>query len=181
VRRKPHRQVHVRDTFVKNSGKLLILGIVAVAVLMAGASWWFRYRATHRAAEFWGPAVARLIRDAPEVRLVDLRGGDAPAAVDISKAPGMIHLRYALLEDRSYKWPDPSISLRLGISSPRWSLTFADPDVGEEIAIRFPANCELAKLAGDETNGWAISCSPIAIGLQQVFAEYSSATTNGVR
>ena len=41
------------------SGKLLIIGILTVAFLAAGTSWWFRYSATHRAATFWGPAAAR--------------------------------------------------------------------------------------------------------------------------
>ena len=46
------------------SGKLVIIGIVGVALAGAGAGWWFRYNATHRAAEFWGPQAVRLIRDA---------------------------------------------------------------------------------------------------------------------
>jgi hypothetical protein len=51
------------------SGKLVIIGILAVAVASAAASWWFRYAATHRAAQYWGPETARLIRDAPTVEL----------------------------------------------------------------------------------------------------------------
>src|SRR5688572_9136529 len=51
----------------KASGKLVIVFILAAAFAAAGASWWFRFNATHRAAEFWGPDVARLIRDAPQV------------------------------------------------------------------------------------------------------------------
>ena len=44
------------------SGKLIILGILAVALLAAGISWVFRYNATHHAAGFWGSKAARLIR-----------------------------------------------------------------------------------------------------------------------
>ena len=41
------------------SGKLLIIGILTVAFVAAGTSWWFRYSATHRVAAFWGPARCR--------------------------------------------------------------------------------------------------------------------------
>src|SRR4051812_21733385 len=51
------------------SGKLLIVGILAVSIAAAAMSWWFRYNATHRAATFWGPGLAVLIRDAPQVTL----------------------------------------------------------------------------------------------------------------
>ena len=37
------------------SGKLVIIGIRGGRPAGGGASWWFRYNATHRAAEFWGP------------------------------------------------------------------------------------------------------------------------------
>jgi hypothetical protein len=65
---------------MRNSGKLLIFGILTVAVLLAGASWWFRYIATHRAARFWGPEAVRLIRDARRtfVDLTDAIAGYRP-------------------------------------------------------------------------------------------------------
>ena len=54
---------------MRNSGKLLIVAIFLVAFAAAGASWWFRYSATHRTVEFWGPQAAVLLRDAPHVVL----------------------------------------------------------------------------------------------------------------
>lgn len=171
----------VRGWSVWNSGKLLILGIVALAVLMAGASWWYRYRATHRAAEFWGPRASQLIRDAPQVTLLDLESGDQGMPVDISKARGLIHLRYALLEDRSYEWRDPKSSDRPRVSSPRWLLTFADPAAGEAASIRFSNDCQVTELVADESRAAGISCSPIAAGLSDVFAEYSAGVAAAVR
>ena len=95
----------------EKSGKLLILGVLVVGLAAAAAAWWFRYSATHRAAQFWGPQAATLIRDAPHVTLrsdtpsADAEGGDeADVPRDISSAKGMTHLRSALLEDASYHW-----------------------------------------------------------------------------
>jgi hypothetical protein len=164
---------------VRNSGKLLILAIVAAAALLAGASWWFRYSATHRAAEFWGPRAAVLIRDAPTVTLLDLEANESK--VDISKAPGMVHLRYALMEDRSYEWPDPQASIRLQMSSPRWLLTFSDPAAREDVSIQISNDCRLAELASDGSRASVISCSPIAAGLSEVFAEYAADTATTTR
>ena len=53
----------------EKSGKRLILGVVAACLVAAIASWWFRYAATHRAAQFWGSQAVALIRDAPHVTL----------------------------------------------------------------------------------------------------------------
>lgn len=122
------------------SGKWVILGILAVAFVAAGGSWIFRYNATHRAVEFWGPQAARLIRDASRVDIFRLRteeAGSVPATARIplksdrtlygydqhiiSKAHGLAHLRNALVEDRSFEWPAEAPS-----SDPpwRWALTF---------------------------------------------------------
>jgi hypothetical protein len=154
------------------SGKLVIIGVLGVAVVGAGASWWFRYNATHRAAEFWGPQAVRLIRDAPQVTLRRLRS--KPSEIDISNAHGITHLRNALLENRSYDWPRLENSLRSQVSMPRWALIFSDPSSNENIAIQFSDDCGLAELVSDNARGWAISCSPIKAGLSQVFREYSA-------
>src|SRR5262245_15088624 len=123
----PHRIALPRT--MRNSGKLLIIGMFVVAIAAAAASWWFRYEATHKAAQFWGPTAVILIRDAPNVELLELQPAneanspqwppDLAAASqitighktwtirsrrDISSAPGLTHLRNALLEDRSFNW-----------------------------------------------------------------------------
>src|SRR5688500_5896861 len=97
---------------------------MAVGLAGAGASWWFRYAATRRTAQFLGPEATVLIRDAPLVELIELSRaedkdihGAWPDAVvlsdeswvvlrrrDASNARGLVHLRHALLEDRSYIW-----------------------------------------------------------------------------
>ncbi len=110
MERQPLNSPHVAASHI--SGKLVILGILAVAITGAAVSWYFRYNATHRAAKFWGPAAAALIRDAPEVTLlqkpfasVAALAGDPAAvqasidksAINISHAHGLVHLRNALL------------------------------------------------------------------------------------
>src|SRR4051812_15803668 len=85
------------------SGKLLIVGILTVAIAAAAASWWFRYSATHRAAQFWGPETARLIRDASVVEIWRpsnpiISTSAAPLVEssdlhDVSSARGLVHLR----------------------------------------------------------------------------------------
>ena len=68
-------------TLVPPGGKLLILVILGVALVMAGFSWWFRYNATHRAANFWGHVVAHAIRDAPQVEALIVRRTSKPAEI----------------------------------------------------------------------------------------------------
>jgi hypothetical protein len=125
------------------------------------ASWWFRYAATHRAAKFWGPETARLIRDAP---LVELREHDSPHAAparDISRAPGLTHLRNALLEDRSYRWPAQPIQ-----PPPpwRWAIEFAEPSA-KKATLFFSADWQHVSSSGGDQ---ALSCQPIANGLAKM-------------
>src|SRR4051794_18776886 len=108
-------------TASSNSGKLLIIGILAVAFVAAAGSWIFRYNATHRAAELWGPQVAQLIRDAPVVEFRKItpplegalpahESGEleqhlgGPELINITSAAGLVHLRNALVEDLSFDW-----------------------------------------------------------------------------
>jgi hypothetical protein len=151
-----------------NSGKLVILGILTVALASAAASWWFRYSATHKAAQFWGPQNVRLIRDAPHVSLTRLILSDPPTTRDISKAPGILHLRNALLEDSSFLWGQ-------GVDTERgggWKLAFSEPVTGEQFTIRFTADCRGA-FGDSEPSKGAISTAPIAKGLRAIFTELS--------
>ena len=153
------------------SGKFLIIGIFLLAFAGAGGSWLFRYNATHRSARFWGPEAARLIRDAPQVKLyrdplviarkirdaarsgaeksdVDaaLAGMNqkiADSAIDVSNAHGLAHLRNALLEDRNFVWPVKDLTLLdiKNIEAPYWYLVFQDPTTGKFTKIYFSEDC----------------------------------------
>jgi hypothetical protein len=164
---------------VQNSGKLLILGILAVALLLAGASWWFRYNATHQAALFWGPEASQLIRDAPSVTLLDLQpGNELGFMVDVSHAPGMTHLRNALLEDRSFDWPSPAgLPPANDDFAQHWGLSFDDPDTQQQMIIAFSADCRRAARVDENLQTpRVISTVPIAAGLIQMFDEMSRPT-----
>src|SRR4051794_22605652 len=140
-------------------GKLVVLAIVLIAFWAAAISWYFRYQMTHRAAKFWGPESARLIRDAPQVTLyvtpfsgVNAAANPAAAqaifdksAIDVSHAPGLTHLRNALLDDRSFEWrgpnePSPNVADDIAY----WYLIFDDPKSGSLAQIAFSHDCRQA-------------------------------------
>jgi hypothetical protein len=181
---------------MRNSGKLLILAMFLVAFVAASASWWFRYSATHRAAQFWGPEGARLIRDAPRVELVTLRPAEKVndeitsdearpadeirlgravwtivARHDISAAHGLVHLRSALLEDRSFDWTKDAHPPK---SSWDTALLFRDAESKDSLSVLFTPEFDLLQspVPGTEAPR-TISCGPIAAGLAETTAEWS--------
>jgi hypothetical protein len=179
--------VNPRNPRVKNaSGKLVIVAIVAIAVAAAGVSWWFRYDVTHRAAEFWGPKTARLIRDAPIVQFwthdpptnlpeliaseVSAESTRDPSTVqDVTHARGFVHLRNALLDDRSFRWPPNPPAPG---TDWKWMLRFQNEVANEDSILVLSSDCRF--IADFDRPYEALSCEPIAAGLAQVFAELSS-------
>jgi hypothetical protein len=181
---------------MRNSGKLLILAMFLVAFVAAGASWWFRYSATHRAAQFWGPEAARLIRDASTVELLKLQPADKAQLIhsppdssatseislgheiwtvtakrDISTAPGLTHLRNALLEDRSF-----NLGRMESTGNEEWTtaIAFRDPDAADSLLILFVDDFEQAlRLGPAHAPLRMISTQPIAAGLAETIADWS--------
>ena len=100
------------------SGRWVILTILALALTMGGGAWWYRVDQTRRCAKFWGPAAAQALIAPEKVRLLQLGprapSGDAQrvagqsvaAERDFTAARGLIHLQYALTQDRSFDWGD---------------------------------------------------------------------------
>lgn len=173
---------------MKVSGKLVIIAILAVALVGAGASWWFRYNATHRAAAFWGPEASRLIRDAPVVELYQFEPSsqtttefdelrrvlDAPSnARDISSMRGLTHLRNALLEDRNYNWPPQP-----RIPNDRWRgiLVFWDEPRQSTAVLAFSPEWQFVTNCKNPT-GEKLSCAPIAAGLREMLTEMMAEPT----
>jgi hypothetical protein len=165
------------------SGKLLIIGILIIALASAAISWWFRYNATHRSAEFWGPETARLIRDAPVVMVFNPSspivipssdtagvGGliDSSETRDVSQARGLVHLRTALLEDHNFDWPPSPISPDV-----QWKqgLIFRDEGPGNAAILLFSPDLSLVNVVGTKE---MLSCAPISKGLREMFGEFSS-------
>jgi hypothetical protein len=165
------------------SGKLVIAGIVSVAFCAAAVSWWFRYNATHNAVKFWGPEAATLIRDAPVVSIY--HGGNfsdpnepamlkkvATTESDISNAPGLTHLRNALLEDHNFDW---TTVVKAPLQTPaQWGLMFADPKAGKSTTVWLSDDFRSISRPG-ETDMQSVSVDPVmAKGLREMFAEFSA-------
>ncbi len=70
---------------MKNSGKWVVIGLLAAAVGAAITAVWFQYRATHRALGAWGVQGAYLIRSAPRVELEVLRTSRDGPVSDLSE------------------------------------------------------------------------------------------------
>jgi hypothetical protein len=176
------------------SGKLVIVGIVSVAVLAAAISWFFRYNATHRTAMFFGPEAVALIRDAPQVTLIRLPLLSLGALAcdpnpqvtldkntyDISEAHGLVHLRNALLEDHNYRWPEGSEkpAPKTAHLAQYWVLHFGDREHGKAEILEFTEDCRQAWQTRLLPNGkyepTPISTEPMAKGLREMFAEFSA-------
>ena len=176
------------------SGKLVIGLILAVAVLAATFSWWFRWQATHRAAEFWGVEAIAILQRPRQVIALQLnacppdenaaasrteqfpRQGVAAERV-ITTAGGVTHLRQALLEDRSYDWNSTIVDR----SPARYALRLQSSATGQELILVFPDNCQWMRkaeiAASDAPLGLqpppesTISTAPIADGLREYFTD----------
>lgn len=89
-------------------GTRLVLGLVLLALGLAAFAVWFQWGQTRRSLYFYGPAAARSIQAAPRVELWSLaaeRGQvRAISRLDISRAPGLVHLRRGLIEDVNFSW-----------------------------------------------------------------------------
>jgi hypothetical protein len=156
------------------SGKVVIVGIVTVAVVAAGVSWWFRFNATHLAASFWGPQMARIISESTSISLTHMsrnEGGlvTTNATRDVSHAPGITHLRTALLEDRSFVWP---ANTGTPPAPAAWRLTFAGDSPDEKASVLFTPdlNYVFYELSSDRSRG--VSCTPtMSAGILELFTE----------
>lgn len=168
------------------AGKWIVIGVFGLALVGAVGSWLFRYYATHQAARFWGAKSAVLIRDAPQVDFYFLVNGEATlndadllekltqpgvcSKVDVSRGRGIVHLRNALLEDRSFDWQmTPAAPPPAG-----WMLRFSDPTTKDEAWIAFATGSNFCRLLGADQDAEIVSCEPIARGLTEVFNEFSA-------
>ena len=140
-------------------GKLAILSMFALGCLLGGFAVWHHYRQGRRVLAAWGPDVATLVRHASRVevwRLGPSGGRDAPRLqvgdqprdvlerVEISRLPGLVHARHALIIDRNYDWlTKPSAQAARG----NLALQFRD---GDDVAtLVFATQSRLAYVAGN--------------------------------
>ena len=86
-----------------------MLGLLLLAICLGLFAVWFQWGQTRRSLEFLGPVAAGRIQEAAIVELWSLVPADGRLRgvdrLDISRAPGLVHLRRGLVEDVNYKWP----------------------------------------------------------------------------
>lgn len=92
-------------------GRLIVAGMILLAVSLAAFALWFQWRQTRRCLAFYGADAARCIQHADRVELwqpvvtAEGTGRLQPAArADISGARGLVHLRRGLVEDGNFLW-----------------------------------------------------------------------------
>jgi hypothetical protein len=177
---------------MKNSGSKLILVMCGLALVAAVSAWWSRYAATHRAAEFWGPEAAALLRGPSQVELLELDGSvslhgmrwdqatwqdvlPVIARHNITDAQGLSHLRSALVEDRNYDW-DQSPAREADYSSdtsetnPRWIWALRLTTSGHAVTVLLTRDfSKLGKLQADGQAVTWVSCRPLMVPLVTYF------------
>ena len=91
-------------------GTWLVAALLLLGLAAAVTGIWFQWQQTRRCLDFYGPAAARRIAAAPTVELLLMQPGAEPgrlvarSRIDISKAPGLVHLRRGLVEDANFNW-----------------------------------------------------------------------------
>lgn len=158
-------------------GKYAILAVIVIGLAGAIGGWWYRSQLQRRAISLWGREAAELMQRAPHAELLKLASqsdeverdaenslsfGDAQlgiaARIDVSQAPGLVHLRHSLISDQSYVWSAPLDACR-----PHWpyALRFADEKHSATLLIDF--DCRQALLAEQNAR---VSIEPMAKGLE---------------
>jgi len=105
----PQQTVSTRTDGVAG-GTWLVVGLLLLGLAAASTGVWFQRHQTRRCLEFYGPAAARRISAAPVVELLIVQPGSEPGRlacrtrIDVSKAPGLVHLRRGLVEDANFTW-----------------------------------------------------------------------------
>lgn len=149
-------------------GKTIVLTALAVALVMSTGAWWYHYRASRQAAQFWGPEATRLLIGKGQAAFFELAAldevGDSPASGDaiagraivkvrdLTDQPGLIHLRHALTQDASFEWAGRRSEPIDPNSDWAYAMQFADDrNDGEFLWILWRSDFkELGMVAGGE-------------------------------
>ena len=185
------------------SGKIVIVTIVVLALGAASFSWWFRVQATDRALALWGADRARLIQRGERVQALRFSSraahddgsvdnepdGNGPAGEaimvggqtllvteqkDISAARGLVHLRQALIEDRSFDLSSPSDQEKARVQeNSEWAFGLRFTDGRSAVLLLFARGFEQMAVVEDGQVESVISVAkdPTAAGLATFFAE----------
>jgi len=116
-------------------GTWLVAGLLLLGLAAAATGIWFQWQQTRRCLAFYGPAAARRIAAAPTVELLLVQPGAvagrlaALQRIDVSKAPGLVHLRRGLVEDANFNWQASDGAAAERLPSNAWdvALVFTEP------------------------------------------------------
>ena len=155
--------------------------MVLTAAGLGACSVWYHRAQTAQSVAFWGPDVGKLVASAPHVEVFRLRWGskvtDAVDALefdgreyflrdgrDISRAPGLTHMRTALLTDASFDWqqPDPK-------SPTNWQYALRFSREGETVLAA--VSLVDARLGRASRTPRTVSIEPIARGMTAFLEE----------
>lgn len=164
------------------SGRLIIVGMFALAIAMSGGAWLYQYSYSRHSAEFWGPA-GRLVVKSPELQLLELAAtpagdGDEEAEAeanltnqvagravvdhhDLRKKPGLIHLRHVFTQDSNFQWEHRAVEPVDGEREWAYAVRFVDGEA-EQIVL-FTRDFEvMGKLSADGKQVETLPCARMA-------------------
>lgn len=162
-------------------GKLTVGLLFAVGFLAAAFAWWHGFQRGRRVLALWGADKAAVMRYQSQLELAELRPATDPAKLptirlgdtiwqverpkDITRAPGVVHARQALIDDPSYDWGSPPPPLS---SAADWKYLLTFRRDGQTVQLAFaPAPGWLIDVESQQV----ASIAPIRQGLQKFCAE----------
>lgn len=161
-------------------GRTLILFFVGVAVVLAGWAWTYQLISTRQAAAFWEAEGVGQLVGAEEATAWGLgqpgeKGASAERIAgrpvlwkrDVSGAPGLVHLRHALTQDRNYRWSE----VRADGPAPTWSLAIRFGQGGDALTILFDRDFAYIGRLGPDGEIRYVDSQPMQATLQKYFAE----------
>ncbi|MCC6510539.1 MAG: hypothetical protein IT423_15665 [Pirellulaceae bacterium] len=155
------------------SGRWLTVVTLTVCVSLVIYALWQRSVGTQHIRQLWGAEQARLIQHAQQVTLYH-EGRLAPAdGQDLSTAPGLVHLRATLVDDRYFHWP-----------SQRYRNPSAPVPNGDHFVVRFAADQMQIDVGIDLSTGMVTNLATsqsvqLIDSSRQAVAAYLKATTAG--
>ncbi len=154
----------------KTSGQLVVGAMLTIALLMASFAWVVNYIRGNQALDFYGPEGAILLRKAP---IVEYLRSEPDGPLDISKAPGLINARAALLSDASYDWTATDVVQE----SPLFSVRFRRGEQSLVITFDF----ENRTLHASTTKRTARLNKKTSAGWQSYLAKQATANQSAAR
>ncbi len=104
----PHADKY-NDPRAKITRRGLLLGLLVVALGIVGAAGSIYARRTRleKTTEYWGPDTITALQLGEKIEMLSISGQQFEA-VELTRTPGLGHLRHMLLDERSYDWSTTS-------------------------------------------------------------------------